>query len=87
MEELLELLSAVPGWWRDAGGGAGQGTALVADAWQAQQPGSASSRWHTWVQERQGQGCWLPLTVKKDLLSFDFPEMQSVLLRESEFPV
>ena len=47
-----------------AGGGGGQGTALVADAWQALQPGSASSRWHTWVQERQAQECWLPLTVK-----------------------
>lgn len=40
----------------------GQGTALVSDAWQARQPDSASSRWHTWVQERQAQGCWLPLS-------------------------
>lgn len=29
----------------------------------------------------------LPLTVKKDLLSFDFPAEQSVILSESEFPV
>lgn len=35
-----------------------QGTTLVADVWQAWQPDSASSRWHSWVQERQAQGRW-----------------------------
>lgn len=34
MEELLELLSAVPGWEGGTGAGQVRGT-LVADAWQA----------------------------------------------------
>lgn len=78
MEELLELLRAVPGWWGVRAppwclmlGRHGSQTLQVPGG----TPGSKRGKlrdvgFHS---------------VKKDLLSFDFPAVQSVILSEREF--
>ena len=81
MEELLELLSAVPG--QRGMGASPRGLLLGRHSRQALQ----SPRGHIWVQGRQVQGSWLLLMVKKDLLSFRSPAMQRAILLGSELPV